>query len=598
MFVWNKDDLNPEQEAAIREPGSVFLVACPGSGKTKTLTYKVADQLSRLESDKKFVVAITYTHRAADEIQERIELLGVDTSKLWIGTIHSFCLEWILKPYAIYHEALKYGFSVIDTHDSEKIMTELCKPYRYPRISYWDCGHYYTSVGRELSSLQTERHSSINAILDQYISRLTDSRQVDFELILLYAHELIVANPSISILLGSIFSCILIDEYQDTKEIQYAIVASVLKAGCGSATTFIVGDPNQAIFGSLGGYAITAKQFEAMAGIKLKKMELSHNYRSSERIIEYFGNFNVNSTKINSAAEHKDYASLISFDEGTAVDDLEAELVRLIRYNIEVAGIPPHEVCILAPQWVYLASMTRKLVAALPEYSFDGPGMVPFARDIDNFWYKLSKIILTEASPGMYIRRYRWAGEILSALDDAGADISKLTRKSLLRECNSIEVFNTDGLVYLEKCFDALFDKIDIDFRLTPVLLEHHEAFFESSRVRIERLKQDGTEFIGNIDSFRRVFEQRTGITLSTIHGIKGSEYDAVIAYGLLQGMVPHFSDPDGENSASKLLYVICSRARKNLHLISESGRRSGRGEEFVPTVTLSDCVFPYDTIP
>ena len=66
-----------------------------------------------------------------------------------------------------------------------------------------------------------------------------------------------------------------------------------------------------------------------MAGIELKQMELSRNYRSSERIISYFGNFNVHSTKISSAAEHKDYASLISFDVTTTKDDLENELVRV-----------------------------------------------------------------------------------------------------------------------------------------------------------------------------------------------------------------------------------------------------------------------------
>lgn len=100
-FIWDPSDLNPEQAAAVTEPSSIFLIACPGSGKTRTLTYKIAYELSR-RTDKRMVVAITYTHRAADEIQERIEDLGVDTSGLWIGTIHAFCLEWILKPYGIY----------------------------------------------------------------------------------------------------------------------------------------------------------------------------------------------------------------------------------------------------------------------------------------------------------------------------------------------------------------------------------------------------------------------------------------------------------------------------------------------------------------
>nr|WP_283093795.1 UvrD-helicase domain-containing protein [Burkholderia cenocepacia] len=98
--------MNDEQSEAVRDENSVFLVACPGSGKTRALTYKIAYELSRLQSKRQFIVALTYTHRAADEIHERIEGLGVDTSQLWIGTIHSFCLEWILKPYGIYEPAL------------------------------------------------------------------------------------------------------------------------------------------------------------------------------------------------------------------------------------------------------------------------------------------------------------------------------------------------------------------------------------------------------------------------------------------------------------------------------------------------------------
>ena len=122
MFMWEKDELNPEQEEAILDAGSVFLIACPGSGKTRTLTYKIAYELSRLQSDKQFVVAITYTNRAADEIHERIENLVVDTTRLWIVTIHSFCLEWILKPYGIYHNDLAKGFRVIDQFEREKIL--------------------------------------------------------------------------------------------------------------------------------------------------------------------------------------------------------------------------------------------------------------------------------------------------------------------------------------------------------------------------------------------------------------------------------------------------------------------------------------------
>ena len=596
MFIWEDGDLNDEQIDAIEEEKSVFLVACPGSGKTRTLTYKIALELSKLNSAKKWVVAITYTHRAADEIQERIENLGVDTSNLWIGTIHSFCLEWILKPYGIYHDSLKYGFRIINSYDTEQQITELCRSHQGPKITYYDCGFHYTTVGRQLACVATKR-PHVEHILNQYCTNLLANQQIDFEQILLFSYELIMRYPTISNLLSSLFSYVLVDEYQDTKEIQYTIFSSILNAGKGNVKAFIVGDPNQAIYGSLGGYAATPDEFREMANIEVIEKELSLNYRSSSRIIDYFSNYNVHNTLISPAGEFSDFQSSITFDKLVSRDDLVDKLVELIRYNIEILGISPNEICIIAPWWMHLSSMTRSLVTALPEYSFDGPGMVPFTRDIDNFWFKLSQIILTEPSPRMYIRRLRWASEILLALEDANVDTSHLSKKILLRECNSIILTEQDGLRYLEQFFNQLFEQLSIDFRIYPTLSEHYDTFFASSQSRITYLQKEQPNYIAEISVFRKVFEKRTGITVSTIHGVKGGEYDVVIAYALLQGMVPNFNDPSVE-SAKKLLYVIGSRARKHLHLISERGRMSGGGQyrrEYQPTNILNNCVFDYD---
>tara|TARA_R110001583_G_scaffold121882_1_gene273042 strand:+ start:3224 stop:5023 length:1800 start_codon:yes stop_codon:yes gene_type:complete len=596
MFMWEKGDLNLEQETAILHPSSVFLIACPGSGKTRTLTYKIAYELSRLASKKQFIVAITYTNRAADEIHERIEDLGVETSQLWIGTIHAFCLEWILKPYGIYHEALDRGFRVIDQHERERILDDLCKPYRQPKITFWDCDFYFTETGYVLSCRQDWKHADLHIILGNYFDILQKNRMIDFELILFYAFQLIDRRPEICHILGKLFPFILVDEYQDTKQIQYAIITAILKASQGATKTLIVGDPNQAIYQSLGGYPIAFKDFQKMAGIGITELELSSNYRSSERIIEYFCNYSVHGTKILPVSDEKNYPSVVSFNNEVSKEDLEAELIRLIRFNIEDIGIAPNEVCVLAPQWVHLASMTRRLVASLPEYTFNGPGMVPFARDTENFWYKLSKIALTQASPSKYVRRLRWAGEILNELETAGVSVSNLTRRSLLRECNLIQIDERDGLTYLHKFFEALFFNLGINFHLFTTLQEHHTMFFESSQSRIDRLRKEGAEFIGDVESFRNVFQSRTGITISTIHGVKGAEFDAVIAFALLEDMVPHFNDPNGQVSAMKLLYVIGSRARKNLHLVSERGRvRQYSGKEYVSTLKLAACNFDYN---
>lgn len=597
MTAWANHDLNEPQKDALRDAGSVFLIACPGSGKTRTLTFKIAEELSKLESPRQCLVAITYTHRAADEIKERIERLGVDASRLWIGTIHSFCLEWILRPYGIYHEELQQGFSVTSTNDSENLLTALCAPYRSLKVTYWDCGFYFTKDGYVLTCQDSRKHAAIKEILERYFSALSEDRKIDFELMLYYAYELISNNPSIAKLLSGIFPLILIDEYQDTKAIQYSIVSEILAAGAGRTRAFVVGDPNQAIFQSLGGFAITPKEFAALSGVDFKKAELTHNYRSSERIISYFRYYNLYGSSIEAASRHKSYPSIVTYDAITSKDGLEDKLVALIRYNIQTLGIKPSEICVLAPQWVHLAGMTRRLVSRLPEYDFDGPGMVPFARDPDNFWYKLARIALTNASPRLYVRRLRWAKEILFELEAAGVSTAETTPKRLLRESNGITLAETDGLKYVELYFQALFSALGVEFSAFPPLQAQYDSFFESSTARIARLRKEGTQFIGGIDAFRRVFRDRSGITLSTIHGIKGDEYDTVIAYALLEGMVPHFADADGINSAKRLLYVVASRARKNLHLIAERGRLNGFGAEYVPTNVLRNYQFNYDTL-
>ncbi len=596
MFVWNPDDLNADQARAIEQPGSVFLTACPGSGKTRTLIYKIARELSLLTSGKQRVVAITYTHRAADEIQERIEQLGVDTSQLWIGTIHSFCLEWILRPYAIYHPELKNGFRVINAHDTERAHEALCSEHG-GGLRTFDCGHYFTSTSCVVTCPEWKR-PRVEVLLNHYWQQLRNTRQVDFEMILSYAWQLIADQPSISILLGSIFQTILVDEYQDTKEIQYAILGAILRASKGKGKAFIVGDPNQAIYESLGGYAITASDFSALSGLSFVELDLSMNYRSSRRIVEYFENYNLLTSKISAVGRLKAFASAISYNSSINRSALEAEVVRLIRYNIETIGIAPSEVCIVGPQWLPLASMTRHLVTALPEYSFSGPGMVPFARDIENFWYKLSRIILTEASPQLYIRRSRWAGEVIAALDLAGINTTLISRKSLLRASNGVTSSEPDGLAYLLECFDALFAALGIDRRTSLMLTEHYDAFVEGSQRRLDRLIADGATSIAEVAMFRKVFAEKTGITVSTIHGVKGAEFETVIAFGLLEGMVPHFNEGDKVAAANRLLYVVCSRAKKNLHLISESGRRRNMQTNYLPTSILLSYSYPYNLVP
>jgi len=598
MFVLDPQDLNQQQCEAILDDGNVLLIACPGSGKTRALTYKLAYELSRLSSDKQYIIAITYTHKAADEIKERIEMLGVDTAQLWIGTIHAFCTEWILRPYHIHLTELKYGFRIINAHESEELLMDFCAPYASNRITVFDCAYIFNSSGCRLTSAYVNKHSDVGEILKSYWCHLEENHQIDFELILYYSYKLISSFGFIAKNLANIFTYILVDEFQDTREIQYEILASIFRVSNGGVRAFIVGDPNQAIYTSLGGYPIKKNKLEMTTGYVFHELSLSGNYRSSDIIINYFDHYKTYENQIIGCGTLKDYPSIVSHNIDVVRNSLEDEIVRLILYNINDMGIRPEEICIVAPQWVHLAGLTRNLMVKLPDYSFNGPGMAPFARDIENFFYKLSRIILTEPSPNLYIRRLRWSSEILNDLYHAGADISAFNKKIFLRICNSITVNQDQGIDYLKEFIQKLFQEIKVDMASYQTVKEHYESFFKSSEERIARLKKEGGEFIATTENFKKVFKQQDGITISTIHGIKGAEYDTVISFALLQGYVPHFSDQD-EDSAKKLLYVISSRAKKNLHLISERERYNNRRppEEYMMTLQLAQYLYDYHEI-
>lgn len=594
MFTWGDDELNSEQSIAITESDNVYLVACPGSGKTRTLTYKIAKELTDNSCNKSWIVAITYTNRAADEIKERIELLGVNTAQLWIGTIHSFCLEWIIKPYGAGHPSLEFGYRIIDSYDSEKLLDELCKPFKSDKVTIHDCQYFFTTKGITLPCSQQKR-GPVASIIEEYHKILLSRNQIDFELILYFAHQLITNNSTIARTLRNLFSFFLIDEFQDTREIQYSILGEIFKKSEEKIKAFIVGDPNQAIFGSLGGYAITLDELNKTFNKKFKLLNLKKNYRSSERIVSHFSNYKTFDSEIVAAGDASGYPSLISYTTNVSKIDLASHLAKIIQYHISVEQVEQNEICIVAPWWIHIASITRSLSSLLPDYSFNGPGLTPFFRDEDNFWYKVSKLILTEPSPLLYSRRIRWGNEILDLLQSHDVSTDKLNPKLLLRVINSLTIEHNDGLKYLSESFDIIARELDIDFATTLGLKEHYDAFFESAGKRIERIRSENIDYAGSIDDFRNVFKRNSGITVSTIHGIKGAEFDVVLAYGLLEGIVPHFSDKD-PHSANKLIYVIGSRAKKHLHLVSETGRGTQRYPK-IPTKVLAKHTFDYDSL-
>lgn len=123
MINYN-EKLSQEQMLICESEKNLLVKACPGSGKTRTIVYKLAYRIEKNPNNIKKLIAITYTNRAANEIMQRIEELGIDTERVWTGTIHQFCLEWILKRYKMYTRSLSQGFKIIDERVKERYLSE------------------------------------------------------------------------------------------------------------------------------------------------------------------------------------------------------------------------------------------------------------------------------------------------------------------------------------------------------------------------------------------------------------------------------------------------------------------------------------------
>lgn len=136
--------LNEQQRQVCIDENNILLKACPGSGKTRTLTYKLAYLVGKYISSNKLNIAITYTNRAADEIRERLDKIDIPEDKVWVGTIHQFCLEFIIRPYTMYHKRLRKGYHIIDEYVTKQYVDEIIeelgidigynKPFEYPEI--------------------------------------------------------------------------------------------------------------------------------------------------------------------------------------------------------------------------------------------------------------------------------------------------------------------------------------------------------------------------------------------------------------------------------------------------------------------------------
>ena len=149
-----------------------------------------------------------------------------------------------------------------------------------------------------------------------------------------------------------------------------------------------------------------------------------------------------------------------------------------------------------------------------------------------------------------------------------------------------------------ESAIEFILDELDIDLANDLLLKEQFDLFFEKATSNIEN---NNGQYEDTVVALKSFFKKSTGIVVNSCHGVKGEEYKAVIAFGLLKGFIPHWSDiinqsaQIGHNAESKMLYVIGSRAKENLYLFAEYGRRTQGGYPYETSSQLNAYNYQYD---
>lgn len=568
------NDLNAKQQEICQSPSNYILTACPGSGKTRTITYRLAYLQQKYPSSRKYNIAITYTNRAAEEIESRLDDLGIDTSCIWTGTIHQFCMHFIIRPYAMYSERLRKGYRIID----EYITAE-----------------YGRSIAAQLGiRCGFEDPLSFPRIRERYDQLLMEKREIDFDLILSLSYDLVKTNSFICENISSIVRSIHVDEYQDTKELQYQILSEIVKANTAINLLF-VGDVNQAIYGTLGSVAKSADEIRMLYPLDFCEETLSGCYRSTQRLVDYYTQFEINTTNASAVSSIRDVHGTISYTQSVNLSNLAQSIADIISLQIQ-QGIPENEICVAAPQWYLIFPIANRLQELLPNVHFDSPNITPFKYDRMNPFYLLAQLTFTKSGVKASSRK-RIAGELLDILrtDFEIAISDQIDAYSILRVVNSSVFPNGDGLTCLRNVISKVFRFLKISSLQETTLAATCKSFLDKAESRIRQYSLPCT-----YDDLVNSFKEKEGVVISTIHGTKGEEYQTVIAYGLLRGYLPNWNlihdyPLIAQAEANKLLYVLCSRAKSNLYLFSETGRYTASKKPYTPTTELLVAQCDYD---
>ena len=627
------DKLNPQQRKAVTVGnGPVLVLAGPGSGKTRVLTQRVAFLIATEGVRPYRILAVTFTNKAAREMQIRVEkLLGADaTQGMMLGTFHSICAR-LLRREADFLP-IQSNFVIFDEDDQERIVKGIIKEFNLNDKMYRAASvHASISnaknelIGADDYPITNYRDEVVKRVYAEYQKRLVASNAVDFDDILMYTARLLEDNPSVREKYARRFEHVLVDEFQDTNLAQYTLLKHLASA---HHNIFVVGDPDQSIYRWRGADWRNVQRFEQDYP-EAQVILLEQNYRSRQNILDA-------AISVINRAPHRRKKNLFTergagekiyfyeapddYSEASFVVDSIAQLVasrdfepgdcavmyrtnaqsRLLEEAFLQARLPYR---LVGAQRFYGRREVKDIIAFMrlvynpaDEASLDRIINIPPRGIGDKTLLTLhsvarqsntsSGLILMDLARGSDSSYWnQFTGRSVIALADFGASLANW--KAASPTLNVSELFDR---IVNDLNYKAYIDDESEEGE------ERWENVQELRRVAIEYDARTLDEFLENVALVAdqdTIKEDINAPTLLTLHAAKGLEFGAVFIVGLDDGILPHsrsFDEPEEMEEERRLFYVGITRAKDRLYLI-RAVQRGGRGyaEETYPSRFLED---------
>ena len=595
------DKLNEQQLEAVKHiDGPCLVIAGAGSGKTKVLTTRIAYLLEQGISDHN-ILAITFTNKAAKEMRERLNVL-VPNNHVFVGTFHSFGLKIIREN--VDKLGMNKNFTILDSDDVlsliKKIMKE--KNIDVKEVSPYFVRNKISFIKNEFLSdaeidkfFNTPVEKKVIEIYHDYDRMLKKNNSVDFDDLLKLPVELFKKDSEILEHYQEHYKYILIDEYQDTNEVQYKLsrmLASKYK------NIFVVGDPSQSIYGFRGANFRNILDFEKnFKGTKVVKLE--QNYRSTKNILD------AANSVIKNNKERKDLDLYSTLGDGVKV-----KYMRSYDEKHEIALIVDEIKKLLNEGYTYqdiaifyrTNAQSRNVEEVLLKNGF------PYKVVGSYYFYNRKEIkdllcylrLINNTNDDVSLRRVintpkRKIGnksieDLERRADDLGCSMFEaIDSGKELEFKNIILELQRDALnLSLTELIDDVLDKSGLKREL-----ENEKSL--DSELRLENLMEfksitasyeartgsvNLNDFLEEISLIADISEHQDDdnvITLMTLHSAKGLEFPVVFIIGMEEGIFPHqnaFIEGDaGIEEERRLCYVGFTRAKERLYLTNAKKR-------------------------